>query len=265
MKTRKEIDRDYRKRNAEKIKAYNQTPERKAQLKANQEKILKKDPDYFKNANKKWREENKEKDALRKKLYRAKKFGFDNIEDYQEHIKNKRELKKAENKKRIENEKKEKARKREADKQERRIQRVNNIKYDIDDNGCHIIVSGTNKQKSGYHQFNSGVYVHREVYFFNKGDIPKGKIILHTCDNSDCINPNHLIIGTHKDNTQDMIEKGRNYNAGYQPKLTEKQIKEIYLSDKSSYDLAEIYSVSDTHIRRIKRGTRCASITKTLH
>lgn len=50
---------------------------------------------------------------------------------------------------------------------------------------------------------------YRLVYMMINGPIPKGKIIMHTCDNPRCVNPNHLKLGTHKDNSQDMIAKGR--------------------------------------------------------
>ncbi len=43
----------------------------------------------------------------------------------------------------------------------------------------------------------------------NKKKFPKGKFCLHKCDNTKCINPDHLFIGTHKQNMRDMIKKGR--------------------------------------------------------
>ena len=53
----------------------------------------------------------------------------------------------------------------------------------------------------------------RVSYYLTKGDIPEGMIIMHTCDNPRCVKPDHLKLGTHKDNTQDMIAKGRHKRA----------------------------------------------------
>lgn len=50
---------------------------------------------------------------------------------------------------------------------------------------------------------------HRVAYELNIGEIPKGKFLLHTCDTPLCVNPKHLLIGTQKDNLQDMSKKGR--------------------------------------------------------
>jgi len=50
---------------------------------------------------------------------------------------------------------------------------------------------------------------HRMSYIVHKGDIPKGLLICHTCDNPKCINPKHLFAGTYSDNTKDAIKKNR--------------------------------------------------------
>lgn len=60
---------------------------------------------------------------------------------------------------------------------------------------------------------------HRASYEIHKGTIPKNKIVMHTCDNRACCNPKHLFLGTHKQNTQDMQEKGRDNHFGTKLKV----------------------------------------------
>lgn len=59
---------------------------------------------------------------------------------------------------------------------------------------------------------NFPVKAHRLAYQIYKGEIPDGMYVLHSCDNPRCVNPDHLSIGTQKDNIQDMFRKGRSRN-----------------------------------------------------
>lgn len=84
-----------------------------------------------------------------------------------------------------------------------------------DANGCWIWNSKKNKAGYGLIKID-GSYkrAHRVSYELFIGEIPDGLLVCHKCDVRECINPDHLFIGTHKENTQDMISKGRGYWPG---------------------------------------------------
>ena len=87
-----------------------------------------------------------------------------------------------------------------------------NLECLVNEKGCYICLSLKNKSKSGYYNtqyFGKNWLLHRLVYTFYNSSIETGLIIMHTCDNTLCINPKHLIKGTHTDNSKDMSLKRR--------------------------------------------------------
>jgi len=76
--------------------------------------------------------------------------------------------------------------------------------------GCWIWIGSCNPD--GYGMINvSGKTdrAHRVSYRLFKGEIPKGICVCHSCDKSYCCNPQHLFLGTHKENMEDRAKKVR--------------------------------------------------------
>jgi hypothetical protein len=77
--------------------------------------------------------------------------------------------------------------------------------------GCWTWQGAKGDHGYGHFTADGGVDVstHRYSYQLHHGEIPPGMVICHRCDNPVCVNPDHLFLGTQRDNVQDMIQKGR--------------------------------------------------------
>ena len=68
-------------------------------------------------------------------------------------------------------------------------------------------------KENGYGQFgrakHDGVYAHRFSYELHVGPVPEGLCVLHKCDVRSCVRPDHLFLGTERDNAHDRDTKGR--------------------------------------------------------
>lgn len=120
----------------------------------------------------------------------------------------------------------------------------------------------------GYGQFWNGsrrVQAHRHAYELVNGPIPSGMFICHRCDVPSCVNPDHLFLGSHADNMQDMTRKGR----GRVPhvrgerhgasKLTDAQRAEMRArraKGASGRDLGRAFGVSASQALRVVDGVK---------
>ena len=115
-------------------------------------------------------------------------------------------------------------------------------------------------RKDGYGLFSPGSKrAHKISWQLFKGPIDKGLWVLHKCDVKNCVNPDHLFLGTHQDNMNDMASKNRVKRVRgekvFGAKLTKEKALEIKSSNEDWNNLANKYGVSVWTIRDIKVGT----------
>lgn len=116
----------------------------------------------------------------------------------------------------------------------------------------------------GYGRFNyKGKWgrAHRASFEFEKGEIPEGMVIRHKCDNPRCVKPDHLEIGTQKENVRDKYDRGREFHQRGEhhgnAKLNEAQVMEIrqlLSAGMSQRAIARQFNISQFGVRYAAKG-----------
>lgn len=137
--------------------------------------------------------------------------------------------------------------------------------------------TGKSLNKKGYGQIQIGGQgtkhktAHRLSYELHHGPIPDGMVVMHSCDNPGCVNPDHLSLGTQSQNILDAFARGRK-NAipphvfGEKcgaSKLTEAQAIDVIKSSEPMKILAARFGVSNSAIERIKNGKSWRHLPRT--
>lgn len=131
------------------------------------------------------------------------------------------------------------------------------IEYYIDENNCHVITShSVNGHRPEINIDGKRTIIARYILEKTLGrPILPNMVAMHLCDNGECINPNHIIEATQKENINDAERKGRMNHRSIPQKLTKdivKQLKNEYKSLILNY--TQQYNVSDSTIKAILRG-----------
>lgn len=137
------------------------------------------------------------------------------------------------------------------------------------DNGCHEWTASLNI--GGYGQLSVNrrrVTAHRWAYeYHNNVKVPDGVFCCHKCDNPKCVNPEHIFLGTPKENTNDMIAKGRKplgakIRSAKLNDLSVTVIMEALALGHGQSAIAKYFRVSISLISLVKLGKTWCHVTK---
>lgn len=129
----------------------------------------------------------------------------------------------------------------------------------VDKSGdCWLWTAGTDHRYGLFHFDGKDEKAHRVSWMIANGPIPAGMGVLHRCDVTLCVRPDHLFLGTPADNAHDRDRKGRQRaplgEAHHNAKLTVAAVRDIRSSIASDKVLAARYGVTATNIHYVRLG-----------
>jgi hypothetical protein len=129
--------------------------------------------------------------------------------------------------------------------------------------GCWLWLGQTNPKGYGRVTYEKqGWVAHRLFYTLAYGPIHDDLIVMHTCDTPSCVNPAHLVLGTHKDNAEDRDRKGRRVvpkgEKNWGAVITDEDalaIRALRADGASFQSIIELTGVHPSTLRRVLYGT----------
>lgn len=106
---------------------------------------------------------------------------------------------------------------------------------------------------TGYGVVGKNKLAHRVAYELWNGELTEGLHVCHSCDNPKCCNPEHLFLGTQRDNIRDMVDKRRHRwgEDSYQCKLSDAEVAEIRRLARAGFTYTAIAEKFDTDRRYV--------------
>lgn len=138
------------------------------------------------------------------------------------------------------------------------------VERNKNNSGCWMWPGHTDKDGYGRTKFNGKTTVaHRAVYRFVCGEIPPGKYLCHKCDNPPCCRPDHLFVGTQKENCADAKAKDRHSRGERNgiSKLTDDAVRDIRTSKLTQWELARKYGVWQAAIWQVIHRKRWTHVS----
>ncbi len=142
------------------------------------------------------------------------------------------------------------------------LQRKINRNTFVDNNGCWVWQNRGKKYPRTSIKGIGKVSMHRASFELYNGPIPERMVVMHTCDNCKCVNPDHLQLGTYRENIKDMISKSRGVfqkscgEKHWNCSLSEETVEKIRNASGTHEALAEFFGVNQSTITRIKNRKR---------
>ena len=98
------------------------------------------------------------------------------------------------------------------------------------------------------------ILAHRASYIAYHGPIPDGMIVRHKCDTPQCVNPEHLVVGTAQDNSNDRAARGRTARGDKvgRTKLSDQDVRDIRASTLSYSKIAAQYGIYKSYVTAIR-------------